>query len=169
MNLYWGPPRYQGPCQERWRVFVILILTLTLWCRIIIFISMVSIPRVRVSKFLFQDNNSKTNALQWSQWNLVDSPLFHTCTRVPSRFCRVRLCVTLWTVARQAPLPMGFSRQEYWSGLPCPPPGNLSDPGIEPTSLMSPALVGGFFTTSTDWKPVHCSTAGTKTVCSVRW
>ena len=40
----------------------------------------------------------------------------------------------------------------YWNGLPCPPPGNLSDPGIEPTSLMSPVLVGGFFTTSTNWE-----------------
>ena len=55
---------------------------------------------------------------------------------------------TPWTVARQAPLSMGFSRQEYWSGLPCPPPGELPDPGIEP---MSHALAGGFFTTSTTW------------------
>ena len=55
------------------------------------------------------------------------------------------------TVACQAPLSMGFSRQEYWSGLPCCPPGDLSNPGIEPTSLMSPALAGGFFTTSTPW------------------
>ena len=47
---------------------------------------------------------------------------------------RVRLCATPWTVARQAPLPMGFSRQEYCSGLPFPPPGDLLDPGIEPTS-----------------------------------
>ena len=46
---------------------------------------------------------------------------------------------------------MGLSRQEYWSGLPCPPPGNLSNPGIELVSLMSPALAGGFFTTSTTW------------------
>ena len=46
--------------------------------------------------------------------------------------------VTLWTAARQAPLSMGFSRQEYWSGLPCPPPGDLPSPGIEP---MSPALL----------------------------
>ena len=43
---------------------------------------------------------------------------------------------------------MGFSRQEYWRGLPCPLPGDLPDPGIEPTPLMSPALAGGFFTTS---------------------
>ena len=48
--------------------------------------------------------------------------------------------VTLWTVARQDPLSMGFSRQEYWSGLPCPSSGDLPDPGIEPASLMSPAL-----------------------------
>ena len=52
------------------------------------------------------------------------------------------------TAARQAPLSMGFSRQEYWSGLPCPPPGDLPDSGIEPTSLKSPALAGRFFTTS---------------------
>ena len=63
-------------------------------------------------------------------------------------------CVTLWdsiTVACQAPLYMGFSRQEYWCGLPYPSPGDLPDPGIEPTCLTSPALAGGFFTTSTTW------------------
>ena len=52
---------------------------------------------------------------------------------------------TLWTIAHQAPLPMGFSRKEYWSGLPGPTPGDLSSPGIEPVSLMSPALAGKFF------------------------
>ena len=51
-----------------------------------------------------------------------------------------------------APLSMGFSRQEYWSGLSCPPPGNLPDPGIKPTSLMSPALADRFFTTSASWE-----------------
>ena len=64
----------------------------------------------------------------------------------------VRLFATLWTVAHQAPLFMGFSRQECWSGLPCPPPGDLPDPGIEIVSLMSPALVGGFFMTSITWE-----------------
>ena len=58
----------------------------------------------------------------------------------------------LWTIAHQAPLPMGFSRQEYWNGLPCPSPGDLPDPGIEPTFLMSPALAGTFFTTSATWE-----------------
>ena len=47
---------------------------------------------------------------------------------------------------------MGFSRQEYWSGLPCPPPGSLPNPGIEPTSLVSPVLSGGFFTASATWE-----------------
>ena len=56
--------------------------------------------------------------------------------------------MTAWNVAHQAPLSMGFSRQEYWSGLPCPAPGNLPDPGIKPSFLMSPALAGRFFTTS---------------------
>ena len=57
-----------------------------------------------------------------------------------SRFSCVQLFVTLWTVAWWALLPMGFSRQEYWSGLPCPPPGDLTDPGIECTSFVSPSL-----------------------------
>ena len=58
-----------------------------------------------------------------------------------------------WTVARQALVSrLGFSRQEYWGGLPFPPPGDLPNPGIEPTSLASPALAGGFFTTSATWE-----------------
>ena len=55
----------------------------------------------------------------------------------------LQLCPTLWTAACQAPLSMGLSRQEYWSGLPCSPPGDLPDPGIEPASPTSPALAGG--------------------------
>ena len=74
-----------------------------------------------------------------------------------SHFSRVRLSVALWTVAHQPPLSMGFSRQEYWSGLPCPPPGNLRNPGIKPLSLMSPELAGGFFTISTTWEALDQS------------
>ena len=55
---------------------------------------------------------------------------------------------------RQPPLAMGFFKQEYWSGLPFPPPWDLSKPGIEPMSLMSPALAGRFFTTSATWEGV---------------
>ena len=57
-----------------------------------------------------------------------------------SQFSCVQLCATLWTAVCQAPLSMGFSRQEYWSGLPCPPPKDLPDPGIESLSLAAPAL-----------------------------
>ena len=64
-------------------------------------------------------------------------------------FSCVWLFAALWTVVCQAPLSMGFSRQESWSELPCPPPGDLPNPGMEPTSLMSPALAGGFLTTIT--------------------
>ena len=64
----------------------------------------------------------------------------------------VPLSGTPWTVAHQAPLPMGFSRQEYWSGLPFSPSGDLPDPGIKPASLASSASTGVFFTTSTTWE-----------------
>ena len=64
----------------------------------------------------------------------------------------VQLFVTLWTVACQTPVSMGCSRQDNWSGLPCPPPGDLPDTGTEPTSLMSPTLTGVFFTTSATWE-----------------
>ena len=94
-------------------------------------------------------------------WRILGA---RVCVRACMRAC-VRACVrarllgrilrfvALWTVAHtvQAPLSMGFSRQEYWSGLPGPPPGDLSDPGIEPVSLTSPALAGRFFTTSATW------------------
>ena len=64
----------------------------------------------------------------------------------------VRLFTTPWTVAYQAPPSLGLSRQEYWSGLPFPPPGDLPDPRIELMSLSSPALARGFFTISATWE-----------------
>ena len=72
-----------------------------------------------------------------------------------SCFSHVQLFATLWTVAHQAPLSMGFSMQECWSGLPFPPLGDLHDPGIEPTSPTSPILADAFFTTSTT-REAHC-------------
>ena len=68
------------------------------------------------------------------------------CARVRA-LSHVQLFATSWTVAYQAPLSMEFSSQEYWSRLPFPTPGDLPDPGIKPTSHVSPALAGGFFTT----------------------
>ena len=64
------------------------------------------------------------------------------------RLSRVQLFVIPCMVACQFPLSIGFFKQKYWSGLPCPPPGDLPDPGIEPTTLTSPTLAGEFFTTS---------------------
>ena len=71
----------------------------------------------------------------------------YTC--MLSCFGCIRLFVTLWIVVHQAPLSMGFSSQEYWSGLPCPPSGDLPDLGTETASLISPDQAGGFFTSST--------------------
>ena len=62
------------------------------------------------------------------------------CACVLSDFSHVLVIATLWTLAHQAPLSIGFSGQEYWSGLVCPPPGDLPNTGIEPMSLMSTCL-----------------------------
>ena len=76
---------------------------------------------------------------------------------------RVKLlksCTTLWEPMDCSPpgsSAVGFSRQEYWSGLPCPPSGDLPNPGTEPVSRMSPALAGRFFTTSASWEPLSGS------------
>ena len=72
-----------------------------------------------------------------------------------SHFSHVQFFVTLWTIAHQSPLFMGFSRQEYWSGWLCPTPEDLPNPKMEPKSLMSPALAGSFFTTSATWEAMH--------------
>ena len=73
-----------------------------------------------------------------------------------ARFSRAQLFVIPWTVACQAPLTMGFSRQEHWSGLPRPPPGDLLDPGIEPESSLAPEFAGEFFTTEPPGRPYVC-------------
>ena len=62
----------------------------------------------------------------------------------------------LWSIAHQVPLSVGLSRQEYWSGLPCPPPEDLPNPGTEPASLKSPALAGRFFTNISMYMFSHC-------------
>ena len=82
---------------------------------------------------------------------LIDNDI---CTCMLSCFSYVPLFVTPWIVAHQDPLSMGFSKQEYWSGLPCSPPGDLPNPGIKP---MSPVLASGVFTTVTSGKPTNTS------------
>ena len=82
-----------------------------------------------------------------------------TCMRAGSLQSCPTLCDPM-DLARQAPLSMGFSRQEYWSGLPCHPPGDLPDPRIESGSLVSPALAGGFFTPSATWEAPEIPNSG---------
>ena len=77
---------------------------------------------------------------------------------VLSRFSHVQHFVILWTLAHQAPLSMGFSRQEYWGRLPCPPPGALPDLGMGPMTHMPPAVAGGFFITSSTWEAQYIYT-----------
>ena len=89
--------------------------------------------------------------LFWIISSLIKTELC-ICVHGLSCFSSVCLFETLWTVAHQAPLSMGFSRQEYWNVLPRPPPGDFPDPRIKPRSHMSPALAGRFFTTSATWE-----------------
>ena len=95
-------------------------------------------------------------------WLPSPSPsIYMFCECMLSHFSHVRLFATLCTAAHQVPLSTGFSSQEYWSGLPFPPPEDLSNPGIEPVSLMSPALASGFFTTSAIWACARAHTCFT--------
>ena len=89
--------------------------------------------------------------ISWWSWDLPYQVSISILERMLSPFSHVWLCVTLWTVAHQAPRSMEFSSQEHWSGQSCPPPGNLPNPGIKPTSLMPPTLAGDF-TTSATWE-----------------
>ena len=77
--------------------------------------------------------------------------------------------VASWTVARQAPLSVEFSRQEYWSGVPFPTSGDLSNPGIKCTSLASPVLIGRFFTTGTTWEAQVQLIYNISYRCTVQW
>ena len=81
----------------------------------------------------------------------VSHGVFVVCMLIVCFNC-IQLFATLWTVAHQAPLSMGFSWQEHWSRLPCPPPAHLPNLEIKPVFPMSPALVGGFFTMNTTWE-----------------
>ena len=73
--------------------------------------------------------------------------------------------MTLWTVSLQAPLSMEFSKEEYWSVLPCLTPGDLPNPGIKLTSLMSLALASGFFTTSARWEAPYVASVYLTYLC----
>ena len=80
-------------------------------------------------------------------------PYLHPTYMHAQSLSRVQLFATPWIVARQAPLSMGLSQQEYWNGLPFPPPGDLPDSGIQPASPVAPELAGRIFTTEPPGKP----------------
>ena len=116
-----------------------------------------AVPQLRIhfSLDLISNLSLKFKTATFSFTGLVVFlPYSHVCMR--SHFSPVRLFVTLWTIDGQAPLSMGFSKQEYWSGLSRPSPGDLPDPGIKPVSLKFPALAGGSSTTSTTWEAHAC-------------
>ena len=94
--------------------------------------------------FRYKTSEKKSQKITLAKWKIHIS---HVCV-----LSHVGLFATPWTVTCQAPLSMGFFRQEYWNGLPFPSPGNLPDAGIEP---ISPVLVGGFFTTEPLGKPTY--------------
>jgi len=108
---------------------------------------------------------SKDHELRYSRWSL-DSLTLHSMNNKSTEneaivsITKGLKCVssvsnsaTPWIVALQAPLAMEISRQEYWSGLPCPPPRDLPNPGIKPMSQASPSLAGRFFTSAPPEKP----------------
>ena len=115
-------------------------------------------------KSLLQHHNSKASILQHSAFFTVQLSHAYTTTGKTIALHMDYICVHAKSLqscltlcdpkdcSRQAPPPTGFSRKEHWRGLPCPPPGGLPDPGLEPASLMSAALAGRFFTTSAAWE-----------------
>ena len=123
-----------------------------------------SFPFVFQFELRISSSSPMTSSCTWlifsSTPNQLTKSFFHILICVPSMcVCSVaQSCLdsfaTQWTVACQAPLNMEFPRQEYWSGLPFPPPGDLHNPGIEPVPLVPPALAGGFFTTEPLGKPL---------------
>ena len=115
-----------------------------------------------IEVFQWPSRKNIPGRVRWDVWKGLESGwrCVCVCVCVCKRVCvcvhvcvlsHVQLFVSPWTVVCQAPLSMEFSRQEYWSGLPCPSPGVLSDPGIKPRSLSSPALAGGVFCCCCFW------------------
>ena len=102
-----------------------------------------------------EDKELHTPSLRQPWLPSLSPSIYMFCECMLSHFSHVQLFATLCTAAHQVPLSTGFSSQEYWSGLPFPPPEDLSNPGIEPVSLMSPALASGFFTTSAIWEALY--------------
>ena len=119
------------------------------------------IPTVIYNAVLVSGVKHRDSVIHTHAYSFLNMYIYtHTC--VCSVASVVSDSVILWTVACQAPLSMGFSRQEYWSRWSCPPPRDLPDPGMEPASLMPPALAGRFFTTSATWEVPKIRIQGSK-------
>ena len=103
-----------------------------------------------------------------SAMDRIVSPL-NSYVRMLGCISHIWFFATLWTVACQAPLSIGFSRQAYQSGFPFPPPGDLLDPGIKPVSLMSPELASRFFTTITTWEAPKLIYGSLNLQCGAIW
>ena len=111
---------------------------------------------LKVEKFKFPENRNALLLLLWTheEFHIRTFKILRKLTHCMCACVLSHVSVTPGTVAHQAPLSMGFSRQEYWSGLPCPPPGDPPHPGMD---RVSPALAAGFFTASATWEaqPTH--------------
>ena len=107
-----------------------------------------------LTKWLYYVNKELLPTPSWKTYQDVKKQTESLACCVLSPFTRFQLCATPWTVASQAPLSMGLSRQEYWSGLPCPPPGDLPHLGIKPVSPVSPTLQVDSFLTEPPRNPL---------------
>ena len=156
---------YLSNYDRSWTYFPIFLCIRGIWsfCKLFHSFSAKFKFKLSFSFFIFR-NSSYVGKMMSSSWNELNSLtrifpfvlwlyVWYVC--VLSCFSCVGLFATLWTVACQAALSMGFSRKEHWSGFPCPPSGNLPYPGTEPASLMSPALAGSFFALAPPGKPTY--------------
>ena len=125
--------------------------------------------RMMISSWHTSTNTPRYNVspATWASPSLERASPFKLTDKINQCVCCMLICFscvqlleTPWTIPHKATLSKGFSRQEYWSGLPFVPPGDLPAPGFEPKSLMSPALADRFFTTSTTWEPAHLAIQG---------
>ena len=116
-------------------------------------------PKISLSCTILYSQNCLNDEKSFRRSYFVSTSfnvIFSLVLLLLNHFSHIQLLATPWTIACQAPLSIGFSRQEYWSGLTCPPPGNLPNRGIKPASLTFPALAGRYFTTRATWEDYVC-------------